>query len=233
MVGLHYSRRMPCLYLLGSHFNDVFLRKFRFLNSLVPHVIVLSGDLQRWVQRKKGHMPTEKADKINEYYLQKYLCDRMNTKEGLQLHLSSGESIRLGLLSYEVPTVAGTRRNEQLDILGVGLDDHSLVAFEIKGPNPSRPELENLFFQGFEHRDWLEENKMALKFAIEGPRGKRINTRKRVKLILGFCGDDVPELFLDLKTKALRKDRSLQIEFCRLIPPSENGRQVRIKNFKV
>jgi len=233
MVRLRYSRRMPCLYLLGANFNDVFLRKFRFLNSLVPHVIVLNGNLNGWISRKKGHLPTKKADKIDEYYLQKSLCDQMNSKEGLRLHLSSDESIRLGLLSYEVPTVAGTRRNERLDILGVDLDDHSIVAFEIKGPDPSRPELENLFFQGFEHRDWLEENKMALKFAIEGPRGKRINTRKRVKLILGFCGEDVPKLFLDLKTKALRKDRSLQIEFCRLIPPSEDGRQVRIKNFNV
>jgi hypothetical protein len=156
----------------------------------------------------------------------------MNSKEGLRLHLSSDESIQLGLISYEIPTVAGTRRNERLDILGVDLDDHSLVAFEIKGPDPSRPELENLFFQGFEHRDWLEENKMAVKFAFEGPRGKKINTRKRVKLILGFCGETIPELFLDMKAEALRRDHFLQIEFYRLIPTLDDGGQVRIENFK-
>jgi len=228
----HYSRPMPCLYLLGDCFNDMFLRKFRFLNSLVPHVIVLSGDLQRWAERKAGHKPTKKPDKINEYCLQKSLCDRMDPKKGLQLPLSSGESIRVDLISYEVPTVASTLKTERLDILSYDLDDHSLVAFEIKGPDASRPELENLFFQGLEHQNWLEENKMAMKFAIEGPNGKGINTRKRVKLILGFCEKEIPELFLDMKKQALRGDRFLKIEFCRLIPPGKPGGDVKVERFK-
>ncbi|MEA2005726.1 MAG: hypothetical protein U9O50_05650 [Acidobacteriota bacterium] len=228
----YYSRPMPCLYLIGDCFNDVFLRKFRFLSSLVPHVIVLSGDLQRWVYRKAGHKPTKKADKINEYYLQKFLCDRMDPEKGLRFPISSGKSIRVDLISYEVPTVAGTLKTERLDILGYDLDDHSLVAFEIKGSDADRPELENLFFQGLEHRNWLEENKMAVKFAIDGPRGKRINTRKRVKLILGFCKEKIPELFLDLKTQALRRDRFLQLEFCRLIPPLKYGGDVKVERFK-
>jgi len=230
-LSLHYSRPMPCLYLLGDHFNDVFLRKFSFLDSLVPHVIVLSDDLRKWVCRKAGHKPIEPAVQINEYYFQKSLCERMDSDEGLLLPSSSGKNIRVGLISYEVPTVASTLKTERLDILAYDQDDHSLVAFEIKGPDASRPELDNLFFQGFEHRNWLEENKMALKFAIHGPRGKEINTRKRVKLVLGFCGDKIPELFFDLKTQALKKDRFLQIDFCRLIPPLEYGAEVKVESF--
>ncbi len=228
----HYSRPMPCLYLIGDHFNDVFLRKFSFLSSLAPHVIVLSNDLRKWVDRKKGHVPTEMPTAINEYYLQKSLCDRMCSEGGLCLPSSSGEDIRAGLISYEVPTVAGSVKTERMDILGHDLDDHSLVVFEIKGPDADRPELENLFFQGLEHRNWLEENKMAVKFAIEGPVGRKINTRKRVKLILGFCGKKVPKLFFDLRTQALKKDRFLKIDFCRLIPPLEFGGEVRVESFK-
>ena len=112
------------------------------------------------------------------------------------------------------------------------LDDHSLVAFEIKGPDAGKPELDNLLFQGLEHRNWLEENKMAVKFAIDGPKGSRINTRKRVKLILGFCGEKIPELFIDIKNQALRKDRFLHIDSCRLIPPEQFGGEVRAESFK-
>jgi len=231
-LRLHYSRPMPCLYLVGERFNDVFLRKFSFLNSLVPHVIVLSGDLKNWEKRKAGHIPTAPPDQINEYYFQKSLCERMHTKKGLLLPLSSGENIHVGLLSYEVPTVASAEKTERMDILGYDWDDHSLVVFEIKGPDANQSELENLFFQGMEHRNWLEENKMAVKFAREGPKGIRINTRKRVKLMLGFCGEKVPKLFLDLKSQALRKDRFLQIGFCRLITPLEDGGEVRVESFK-
>jgi len=236
-LGPHYSRPMACLYLLGDRFNDVFLRKFRFLSALVPHVIVVSKDLQNWAGRKAGHVPgTPQKKRIDETYLQWSLCAQMSSPDGLNLPSNSGESIRTGLLSYEVPTVAGNWKTERLDILGYDRDDSSLVAFEIKGPDAGRPELENLFFQGLEHQNWLEANKMALKFALEGPRGTRINTRKRVKLVLGFCedkkGGGIPELFYHLRAEALRKDRFLRIEFCRLISPAKGGGEVRVGRFE-
>jgi len=59
----------------------------------------------------------------------------------------------------------------------------------------------------------LEENKMAVKFAFDGPRGKRINTRKRVKLILGFFGDSIVKHIEKLRAQAVRKDRYLEIYF--------------------
>ena len=229
-MNLHYSREMPCLYIMGYSFNDIFLRKFSFLRILAPHVVVLSGDLKRWIERKKGHCPPKKTVKINERYFLESLCNMMAPEEGLRLPLSSGESIRLGLLSFEVPTVAGTKRNEQLDILSYDLDDHSLVAFEIKGPKPGRPQLENLFFQGMEHRNWVERNKMAVKFAFEGPTGSRIDHKKPVKLILGFCEENIPELFPVLKTQAQLED-SFQIEFCRLLKPLKDAGNVRIGSF--
>jgi len=67
--------------------------------------------------------------------------------------------------------------------------------------------------QYLEHRNWLEKNKMAVKFIIDGPKGKRINTKKRVRLILGFFGGHVPALFYELRREAQRKDRYLRIDF--------------------
>jgi len=72
---------------------------------------------------------------------------------------------------------------------------------------------------------------MAVKFAYEGPRGRTINTRKRVKLFLGLCGDNVPDLFYDLRSRAVKKDPHLQIEFFRFIPPKKYGEDVRIDRF--
>ena len=232
-IRMENSGKMPCLYLIGAHFNDVFLRKFSFLRSLVPHVIVLTEDLRNYVLSKKRHISISTYDRINENYFQKSLCKQMSSEEGLILPSSSGKNIRVGFISFEVPTVAATEWPEKLDILGYDIVDHSLVAFEIKGPDAGRPELENLFFQGMEHRNWLEENKMAVKFAFDGPTGRRINTRKRVKLILGFCGDKVPALFIELRNDALKRDRHLQIEFCRFLTPSSVGEHVEVSRFGV
>ena len=223
------ARAMPCLYLLGERFNDVFLRKFSFFKSLIPHVIVLTGDLRKYALHSAA--PTDKAKKINEYYIQKSMCEQMLSDNGLILPVNNDKSIKAGLISHEVPTVAGTTNPERLDILGYDLQDNSLIAFELKGPQAGRIELGNLFFQGMEHRNWLEENKMAVKFAFDGPNGKKINTRKRVKLVLGFCGDKVPPIFIDLKAQALRKDRHLQIEFCRFLTPNRLGEIVKVSRF--
>jgi len=232
-LGPHYSRPMRCLYIVGDRFNDVFIRKFSFFNSLVPHVIVLSEDLRKWADRKTGHEPKSTKGKIDENYIQKNLCDRMKLTNGLHLPSSSGKDkdIRVGFLSYEVPTVLSAIKTERLDILGYDLDDHSLIAIEIKRPDADRPERENLFFQGLEHRNWLEENTMAVKFAMDGPRGNRINVRKRVKLVLGLSGVPIPKLFPQLRKEAVKRDRHLQIKFCRLIKPSKFGENVAIESY--
>ena len=78
---------------------------------------------------------------------------------------------------------------------------------------------------------FLEENKKAVKFAFDGPDGTRINPRKRVKLVLGFCGDEVPLLFHNLRVQALKRDRHLEIDFCRLIPPDTLGKMVKVGRF--
>ena len=58
---------------------------------------------------------------------------------------------------------------------------------------------------------------MAVKLMFDGVRGRRINTRKRVRLLLAFFEDRVPPLFHNLRDEALRKDRHLSIELARLI----------------
>jgi len=225
------ERAFPCLYLLGEHFNDVFLRKFRFLKSLVPSVVIITNDLYQRATSNPDANHASKKPKLNEQYCNESLRAQMKSDSGLVLPIGQKNSMRLGFISHEFPTVAGTVQPEQLDILGYDKNDHSLVVFELKGPGANKTELENLFLQGMEHRDWIEENKKAVKFAFDGPNGTRINPRKRVKLVLGFCGDEVPLLFHDLRAQALKRDRHLQIEFCRLISPDTIGKMVKVGGF--
>lgn len=140
----------------------------------------------------------------------------MNPKEGLSIHASNKE-IRLKFLCSEVPCSEGTENPERLDVLGYDTKDHALVAFELKGENAGRVELENLFLQGMEHRNWLEKNKMAIKLLFDGgPKGKRINTRKRVRLLLGFYGNEVPHIFNELREQSKRRDPYTEIEFIKI-----------------
>ena len=71
----------------------------------------------------------------------------------------------------------------------------------------------NLFPQGLAHPDWLERNNMGIELVIEGPGGRSINSKKRVRLLLGFYGDCLPYLFWELRRQAMRRDRYLQIDF--------------------
>ena len=41
------KKELQCVYILGERFPDVFLRKFRLLDQVIPHVIVLTGDILR------------------------------------------------------------------------------------------------------------------------------------------------------------------------------------------
>lgn len=205
-----YNRRkMPCIYLLGERFNDVFLRKFRLLNTVTPHVVVLTDDLLHCIKSNSFKVPAPQK-KLNEAWIQYNLCKKMLSNNGLSLC-----GITTKLLAFEVPTHEGTKNPERLDILGYDANDGTLIALELKGPDCGRVQLENLFLQGMEHRNWLEENKMAVKFMFEGPRGDKINTRKRVRLMLGFCDKTAPNIFYELREIACKKDKHLNIDFCR------------------
>jgi len=206
----------PCLYVLGEAFSDVWLRKFRFFHYLVPHVIVLTEALKNSSLPKstKGNNGSPKTEK--ESYFQNMLEKHMGRKMGLTIKLCSGESMTLRFLGREVPTGEGTKNPERLDLLAYDCRDHSLVAFEIKGPKASQVEHENLFFQGMEHRDWLEKNKMGIKFIFDkGPKGRIISVRKRVKLVLGYFDDKILNQITKFE-KILRKDKHLLIETCDL-----------------
>jgi hypothetical protein len=216
-INDHYGRSLPCIYLLGARFPDVFLRKFRLLASVTPHVIVITSDLLNKAKaieaEDKAEVLPEFPDKVNEAWVQAWLCRQMMEKpNGLQVPARS-DDIQLSYLGREFPASEGTTQPERLDILGFNKADGALVVFEIKGPHASRVDLENLFLQGLEHQKWLERNKMAVKFVIEGPRGRNINTRKRVRLILGSFRDEVPDLFWKLRCQARRHDRYLEIDF--------------------
>jgi hypothetical protein len=218
----HYGADLPCIYLIGDRFSDVFLRKFRFLAQTVPHAIVLTKDI---VNLNNTVRLGKDGDRSRESYVQNSLCDTMR-RHSLTVPDSAGD-VRLTYLAREVPTCEGTQEPERLDILAVDKNDGTLVAVELKGPKANKTELDNLFFQGLEHRDWLEANKMAIKLLVEGPRGRSINTRKRVKLILGFFGDQLPSLFPELRARAHTKDPHLRILFARLEDTAEAGVQVR------
>lgn len=207
----HTGKRLPCLYILGARFSEVHRRKLAFLDEVVPHLIVLTRDLASITPSAK-----QRPKRIySEFHTHSSLCAAMQKRGGLRI-LGSRPKSRLHYLADEVPTAESSKRTERLDILARDNRDNSLVAFEIKGPHAKRVEVENLFLQGLEHRNWLEDNKMALKFLLEGPKGRGINTRKRVGLALGFYDKKVPPLFRELRDRAVRKDRLLSIDFVRL-----------------
>jgi hypothetical protein len=215
-INDHYQKRLPCIYLLGTRFPDVFLRKFRLLARVTPHVIVITSDLLNKAKSLKAEVESATLpplpEKVNEAWVQAWLCRSMMEPKGLRVPVENGD-IELGYLGRELPTGEGTTQPERLDILGYDKADHSLVAFEIKGPACSRVDLENLFLQGLEHRRWVELNKMAVKLVLDGPKGRRINTRKRVRLVLGFFQQGVPDLFGKLRRQAMRYDRYLEVDF--------------------
>ncbi|RJP84509.1 MAG: hypothetical protein C4518_18495 [Desulfobacteraceae bacterium] len=205
--------RFECIYIVGEYVSEVLLRKFRLLKAITPNLIVLSKNIIPLADSTFA-IPTPGKGKMNEDFVQKTLCAKMIVPEGLFIPTRTGD-IRLGYIKHEMKAKDGTKEPEKLDILCYDKDNGSLIAFEIKGPACSRVELENLFLQGIEHQMWVEENKRAIKLFHEGPRGKAINSRKRVKLLLGFFGDIVPPLFHDLRDQAEHEDRHLKIEFVR------------------
>ena len=214
---------LHCVYILGERFPDVIVRKFRLLDQVIPHVIVLTGDL---LKSAKGATPPPVPESKNEAWAQAMLCREMESPHGIAIPLRGRES-HLGFIAAELPTGEGTRNPERLDILAYDKGDHSLVAVEIKGPGAKRVEIENLFLQGLEHRNWLEYNKMAVKLMFDGVRGRRINTRKRVRLLLAFFEGRVPPLFHELRGEAMRKDRHLSIDFVRLIRETDGVKVAR------
>ncbi len=226
-IQTHTGKRLPCIYFVGERFSDVFLRKFELLKQVVPNIIVLTHDLYESAKNTSLPTITEKGHE-HESWTQMKLSQKMNSKEGLSIYTDNKE-FRLKFLCSEVPCSEGTENPERLDVLGNDANDHALVAFELKGENAGRIELENLFLQGMEHRNWLEKNKMAIKLLFDGgPKGKRINTRKRVRLLIGYYGGDAPHLFDELRTEAIRRDPHLEIGFVKL----ENaGGEVFIRQF--
>ena len=215
-----YPGQLRCIYLVGDRFSDVFLRKFRLLDSLTPHVVVLTKDL---LKAKLSSDDPEQMPSFNEAWTQAWLSKELKSESGLEIPTSDGKVVRAGFLANELPTGEGTKNPERLDILAYDKKDKTMIAFELKGPGCNRSEFENLFLQGAEHRNWLEANKMAVKFFLDGTSAGRINTRKRVRLVLGFFQDHVPLLFQLLKHEALKKDRHLKIDFLCLQGCPETG----------
>ena len=114
------QERLPCIYVLGDRFPDVFLRKFWLLDEITPHVIVLTYDLLS--VQYKPQVPFL-PDKISESWVQSYLCKRMSSNEGLSIPIEKS-GLKAGLLAYELPTWEGTKNPERLDILGYDKEDH-------------------------------------------------------------------------------------------------------------
>ena len=217
----HEQRRMPCIYVVGDTFPDVLLRKFKLLASTGAEVIVLTSALLK-LSTSRDSLAKESQPVIHrEDYVQKMICGMMTKPEGLKISAREGVT-RIGYIAHEFRTSEGTQNPEKLDILGYDLGDKSLVAFEIKGPKAKLGELENLFLQGLEHRNWLEANKRSVKLMFEGPRGTKINSTKRVRLILGFFGDYVPPLFNELRIRKESPDKYLKIDFVKLSFDEEN-----------
>lgn len=219
------GRKLRCIYFVGERFSEVFIRKMSLLRSIIPDVIFLSGDLYK-CSLSKSHLPKSLAKPHQEGYVQKKLCESMEKPNGLKISLGRNTTLQLGHISHEVPCSEGTQYPERLDILGYDMKDKSLVAFEIKGPRSQRTDYENLFLQAIDHRNWLERNKKAVKFLLDnGPNGKRINTKKRVHLLIGFFNSKIPKLFPELYKQAKKRDLFLKIDFVKI---AENNGEIDV-----
>jgi len=215
LLEVYPEKRLPCIYFVGERFSDVFLRKFELLKEVVPHIIVLTHDIFE-CSKNKSLPPKTKESERNESWTQMKISHMMNSKEGLIIPTKK-KDLKIKFLSSEIPCNEGTENPERLDILGYDESDHGLVAFELKGLAANRVEIENVFLQGIEHRNWLEKNKMAIKLLFDrGPRGRRINTTKRVRLLLGFYGEKVPHIFYELRKESKRRDSHTEIDFIRI-----------------
>jgi hypothetical protein len=209
------GRRLPCIYFVGERFSDVFLRKFDLLKGVVPNIIVITHDIYECA-KNRSTPPKTKKDQRTEHWTQMKLSDAMYSEKGLVL-TTRDKILTAKFLCYELTCFEGTENPERLDILGYDKEDGSLIAFELKGLVANRVERENLFLQGMEHRNWIEKNKMAIKLLFDGgPRGTRINTRKRVRLLLGFYREKVPNIFNELHDDAENRDAYTKIDFVRL-----------------
>jgi len=215
LLGIYPEKRLPCIYFVGERFTDVFLRKFELLKEVVPNIIVITHDIYE-CSKNKTLPPITRETKRKESWTQMKISQRMNSKEGLVIPTKK-KDLSIKFLSSEVPCNEGTENPERLDILGYDQSDHSLIALELKGQSANRVELENLFLQGIEHRNWVEKNKMVVKLLFDGgPKGRRINTRKRVRLLLGFYGEKVPHIFEELRDESKRRDPYTEIDFVRI-----------------
>jgi hypothetical protein len=166
------DNNLPCIYFVGDRFTDVVIRKFDLLREVIPNIVVLTHDIYE-CSKNKSQPPKTKKDQRAEAWTQVKLSQKMYSKEGLIIPTIK-KKITAKFLSYEIPCNEGTENPERLDILGYDESDHGLIAFELKGPAADRVELENLFLQGLEHRNWIEKNKMTIKLLFDGgPRGKR------------------------------------------------------------
>lgn len=215
----YFNGGAKCLYFMGVRFPDVFIRKFRLISTIIPQLVILTNDLAKTIRIDPPDAGS-RQNKSSESYLQGKICALMY-KNGLMIP-DDKKPFTIKYLSYEVQTAEGTEKPERLDILGYDIKDHSLVAFEIKG-ECGDVEFNNLFTQGMEHRNWLEANKMAVKLIAEGPNGKMINTRNRVKLVLGACRRTVPDIFRQLKDAEL-KDKHMQISFVKIVKENDKIR---------
>ncbi|MFC2063710.1 hypothetical protein ACFLXB_01260 [Chloroflexota bacterium] len=223
-----FEKRFPCIHFVGQRFSDVFLRKIELLNEVIPHIIVITHDIFACSLNKK--LPLTEAGPRNESWTQMKLSQQMDSDEGLQIPIALNKTINIKYLAYEIPCNEGTEDPERLDILGYDKSDRRLIAFELKGPRADRVALENLFLQGMEHRNWIEKNKMAVKLLFDDRLGRRkINSRKRVRLILGFYEKKVPTLFYELREEAKRRDPYTEIYFVRL---ENDGAEVVVRQFQ-
>jgi|GEM_PF-910906 len=207
-----YNKKLPCIYFVGERFSDVFLRKFDLLRKVVPHIIVLTHDIYA-CSIKVPRLPVTIKNERFEAWTQMRLSKKMD--DGLMIS-NNVKKLSLRFFSYEVSCNEGTDNPERLDILGYDEPDHRLVAFEIKGRVGQRTDFENLFLQGIEHWNWLEKNKMAVKLLFDkGPKGK-VDTTKRVRLLLGFYGENVPHIFNELRRQYEKGDKEYtEIDFIR------------------
>ena len=206
------DRNIPLL-ILGHSFDEVFLRKMRLFNAVVPDLRLLQFiNVYRFSS-------IERRFKMYDEHCQKHLTEKptiRNEVDDFQTsvvqYLKSGGELdgkKYHVLDCEVPAGEGTVKSEMIDILALERKRRWLTVIELKYEKLDNRRLQSSIFQGLDYCNWVEEHKEGLVMLFPA---YNIQTRRRVRLIMINGPKKFPEYHKEIARNVALKDRYQEIE---------------------
>jgi len=206
------DRNIPLL-ILGHSFDEVFLRKMRLLNDVVPDL--------RLIQFINVNRFSSIERRFNMYdeHCQKHLMEKpMIRNEVDDFHASIVQYLKSGgelngkkyhVLDCEVPAGEGTVKSEMIDVLALERKRRWLTVIELKYEKLDNRRLQSSIFQGLDYCNWVEEHKEGLAMLFPD---YDIDTRRRTRLTMINGPQKFPEFHKKIAHNVSLKDRYQEIE---------------------